>query len=77
MAEYQKPPLGVSPHWFVHHKRIQELNEAISRYIDYISQHHSCIDTKEHYRVISKWAKEIETLSLLIAKLDEKEKDNG
>ena len=28
MAEWIKPPLGVSPHWFVYRQRIEELNKA-------------------------------------------------
>ena len=50
-----KPPLGVTPHWFVLPKRIEELSEAISRY----SKHEEITDDVEVTKVIKKWCIEI------------------
>lgn len=65
-----KPPLGVSPHWFVYLKRIEELHEAIGRYIEYVHNtwHMECKADK--YKAIAGWAKEIENLALLEAELE-------
>ena len=70
MMEQAKPPLGVSPHWFVYMKRIKDLNEAIGRFVEYADQHRHTIDAKEYYKVIAQWAKEIEALALLEANLE-------
>lgn len=69
-----KPPLGVSPHWFVYLKRIKELYEAIGRYIEYIEQNRSIELHASHYEVIAEWAKEIEVLALLEAEIERKER---
>ena len=77
MPNELKPPLGVSPYWYVYQKRITELHEAIGRYVEYISTHKSCCSVQEH-KLIAKWARELEVLSLLIAELEESERsDNG
>ena len=67
-----KPPLGVSPHWFVYQQRMEELNDAIGRYLNHIKVNHSIENQFLHYGVIAKWAKEIETLALLEAELEKK-----
>ena len=65
-----KPPLGVKPHWFVYRERIVELNEAINRQLEHISAHHHEIDVRENYKLIAKWAKEIQHLASLEAELE-------
>lgn len=67
-----KPPLGVSPHWFVHRQRIRELNEAIGRFIGYIEANIHIEEHSERYEVIAAWAQEIESLALLEADLSRK-----
>ena len=69
MNAYDKPPIGVSPHWFVYRKRITELNEAIGRQLEYIENHQGTICLKSKYQVIAEWAKEIEHLARLEAEL--------
>ena len=70
MAEWIKPPIAVSPHWFVYQARMDELNKAIARYLEHIKEHHHTIKTKQYYECIAKWAREIEVLALLEAQLD-------
>lgn len=70
MMEYQKPPIGVSPHWFVYTKRMEELNETIGRYLAHIKSTHHIGETKQCFEVIAQWAKEIEKLALLEAELE-------
>lgn len=67
-----KPPLGVSPHWFVYLKRITELHEAIGRYIAHIENNRSIENHTQHYKVIAQWAEEIKALALLMAELEKK-----
>lgn len=74
MARQDKPPLGVSPHWFVYGKRIEELNEAISRYLEYIKDHQHTVEVTQSYKLIASWAREIESLALLEADLEKGEK---
>lgn len=69
-----KPPLGVSPSWFIHSKRITELNEAIGRYIEHIKSHQHIEQHSQYYKAIALWAKEIESLALLEAELEERER---
>ena len=59
MSEWIKPPLGVSPHWYIHNKRIKELSEAITRYSDFIMHYSNVQDGRKYYELISKWATEI------------------
>jgi len=33
--DYEKPPIGVSPYWYVQQRRIKDLSEAIIRYAEY------------------------------------------
>ena len=73
----EKPPLGVCPHWFVNPKRMAELNEAIGRFIEHIKSHQHIESHSQHYKAIALWAREIETLALLEAELEEREKNNG
>lgn len=80
MSDWIKPPLGVSPHWYIYNKRIKELGEAITRYSDFIIMHYSDVqDEREYYELISKWATEIKMLveieiPLLTADKQEKQK---
>lgn len=67
-----KPPLGVSPNWFVYRQRIAELNEAISRYIGYIEQNQHIKNLSPYYKAIAQWSKEIECLALLEVELEKK-----
>lgn len=50
-----KPPLGVSPAWYVLPRRIDELAEAISRY----TKHDGIMSNKEVTDLIKIWANEI------------------
>jgi hypothetical protein len=68
-----KPPLGVSPHWFTHPKRIKELHDAIGRYIEHIEENRHIEKHSQHYKAIAEWAREIEALALLEAELEERE----
>lgn len=70
----QKPPLGVSPHWFVNRKRIEELHEAIGRYIGHIGEHQHIEQHDQYYKAIAMWSREIETLALLEAELEKRER---
>lgn len=69
-----KPPLGVAPSWFVHPKRIEELHAAIGRYIEHIKLHKHIESQTEYYKLIAKWAREIEALALLEAELEIRER---
>lgn len=71
----KKPPLGVSPGWFIHPKRIEELNEAIGRYIKHIKENQHIETHSQHYKIIALWAREIESLALLEAELEERERN--
>ena len=72
IVECNKPPLVVSPHWFVCHQRIKELSDAIGRHIEYIEQHQHTANHSAYYGAIARWAKEIETLALLEAEIEKK-----
>ena len=72
MAIYDKPPLGVKPHWIAYRDRIDELNQAISRYLQQIPTLQNITVKCAYYRQISQWAKEIEQLSKLEAELEER-----
>lgn len=63
MSEFIKPPIGVSPHWYIHNKRIKELSEAITRYSDFIMRYVHIKDDRDYYQSIAKWADEIKMLS--------------
>lgn len=63
MNDYIKPPIGVSPHWFVYNKRIKELSNAITRYTDFIMRYNNIQDGRDCYNVISEWANEIKMLA--------------
>lgn len=75
MDEWIKPPIGVSPHWFVYHSRMEELNKSIERYLEHIEKHNHTIQTKQYYECIAEWAKEIEVLALLEADLRTPQKE--
>lgn len=63
MSEYIKPPLGVSPHWYVYNKRIEELSNAITRYTDFIMRYNNIKDGRDYYNAIAEWANEIKMLA--------------
>ena len=63
MSEFIKPPIGVSPHWYIHNKRIKELSEAITRYSDFIMRYANIKDERDYYKAIAKWADEIKKLA--------------
>ena len=63
MSEYIKPPLGVSPHWYVYNKRIEELSNAITRYMDFIMRYNNIKDGRDNYNAIAEWANEIKMLA--------------
>ena len=67
-----KPPLGVSPHWFIYPKRMTELNEAIGRFLAHIEQNRFCEKHMQHFEAIAEWADEIKNLALLEAELEKK-----
>ena len=67
-----KPPIGVSPSWFVYRQRMRELNEAIGRYIEYIEQNQHIKDISPYYKAIAQWSREIESLALLEADMEKK-----
>ena len=75
MNTYDKPPLGVSPHWFVYHQRMKELNDSIGNYLEYAHEHHCTIDTRPIYELIENWAKEIVWLASLEAELEKQRRD--
>lgn len=64
-----KPPLGVSPHWFLYNQRMEELAEAIQRYLQYIHQYENVHKSKEDYRLIAQWSEELKSLALLESEL--------
>ena len=61
MAE--KPPIGVSPWWFIYPKRVVELSEAITRYAEFSREHTLVRSAKEDYKMIYQWALEIAEIS--------------
>lgn len=63
MSEYIKPPLGVSPHWYVYNKRIEELSNAITRYTEFIMRYNNIKDVRDNYNAIAEWANEIKMLA--------------
>lgn len=69
-----KPPVGVSPHWFVYPKRMKELHEAIGRYLEHIEQHRHIENHELYYKAVASWAREIETLALLEAECEKRER---
>lgn len=54
MSDWIKPPLGVSPHWYIYNKRIKELGEAITKYSDFIMHYSDVQDGRKYYELISK-----------------------
>ena len=63
MSEYIEPPIGVSPHWYVYNKRIEELSNAITRYTDFIMRYNNIQDGRDYYKAITEWANEIKMLA--------------
>ena len=74
MSEYIKPPLGVSPHWYVYNKRIEELSNAITRYTDFIMRYNNIKDGRDYYNAIAEWANEIKMLAEIETQLLSTEK---
>ena len=58
-----KPPLGVSPAWFVYPKRIKELAEAIVKRADFASTNTLIRDTHKDFELIAQWADELAKLT--------------
>jgi len=54
-----KPPIGVSPSWYVIPNRNKDLADAISRFSTFDIQNNSTRNTKEDLEIIKKWAIEI------------------
>jgi hypothetical protein len=52
---------------------MEELNAAIGRYLDYVSETQHIAKKQQMFESIAKWAKEIETLALLESELEEYE----
>lgn len=75
MSEYIKPPLGVSPHWYVYNKRIEELSKAITRYTDFIMRYNNIKDGRDNYNTIAEWANEIKMLAEIEIQLSTKNKE--
>lgn len=73
MSDNNKPPLGVSPHWFVFPERMGELNQAIERFLQYAREHRSAECTAQKYDCIALWAEELKALASLEAKLQRME----
>lgn len=71
--ETNKPPLGVSPHWYVYLKRMKELNEAIGRFLEYIDTTMHTKGKADYYKAIAEWSAEITHLALLEAKVERME----
>lgn len=75
MNDYIKPPLGVSPHWHVYNKRIEELSNAITRYTDFIMRYNNIKDGRDNYNAIAGWANEIKMLAEIEIQLSTKNKE--
>lgn len=75
MSEYIKPPIGVSPHWYVYNKRIEELSNAITRYTDFIMRYNNIKDGRDNYNAIAEWANEIKMLAEIEIQLLSTEKN--
>ena len=73
--EYPKPPIGVPPHWLVYRKRMEELNDAIGRYLNHIKSIHNISYTKQCFELIAQWAKELERLATLEIELERRADD--
>ena len=70
----EKPPLGVSPWWFIYPKRVIELSEAITRYADFSSKRTLIRNTVADYKMIHQWALEIaEIAKTMVLMGDEKD----
>lgn len=66
-----KPPIGVPPHWFVYRRRMEDLNAAIGRYLNYAEETQHIAKKQQIFEAIAGWAKELETLALLESELEE------
>mgnify|MGYP001019288758 CR=1 FL=1 len=51
--DYEKPPIGASPYWYVQQRRIKDLSEAITRYAEYK------LFDEQYAKLIKQWANEI------------------
>ena len=76
MSNNIKPPIGVSPHWYVYNKRIEELSKTITRYTTFIMEYNNILDGIDYYESIAKWADEIKMLSLIEIQLLSNDKEN-
>jgi len=63
MTDYLKPPIGVSPEWYVIPRRIKELSEALVRYSEFYEQCHNIIRNEEEiFKLMRSWALELAML---------------
>lgn len=69
MTEEKRPPIGVTPHWLVNLKRIEELNDAIRRLVEELNA--SCLSETDIkcYNLVAKYAEEVRTLAEMEARL--------
>ncbi len=51
--DYEKPPIGVSPYWYVYQCRIKDLSEVITRYAEYK------LFNEQYAKLIKQWGNEI------------------
>ena len=72
-----KPPLGVSPHWFVLPKRMAELHDAIGRWLDYLTTHQTTEYAAQGYECVAQWAEELKSLAMLEARLIRRGNENA
>lgn len=68
--DWEKPPIGVAPYWYIQKSRIKELSEAITRYAEY-----KLFDEK-HALLIKQWANEIILSCDSFIKINAIEKEN-
>ena len=71
----EKPPIGVSPWWFIYPKRVIELSEAITRYAEFSRKHTLVRKTKDDYKAIYQWAMEIAEIAKVMILMSEDMED--
>lgn len=69
--DYEKPPIGVFPYWYVQQRRIKDLSEAITRYAEYK------LFDEQYAKLIKQWAIEIMLCCDNYIKIRETEKELG
>jgi hypothetical protein len=66
-----KPPIGVSPSWYVIPNRNKELADAISRFSTFDIENLATRNTKEDLKAIIKWATEIKMNCEILLEINE------